>query len=486
MARKEAALTAIGLTQQFDGNYWGALTDTEAAALETARKDGGSIKPLTNCIITRLTAAGFCVAECHGIKHDADIHMVWSEAERREIPAYKTNHGHWVIKFAQGKGGTLDALAAAIGVEPQYVERPAKGRYAYDNMLSYLCHVKYPDKHQYNTDEVYTAIGTPYSHYVKERWVAWEKARGAVVKKRACEGIDDLEYKILTGQVTKSQIILTDELFEIYSRNRRRCEEALETYGERRAYKTLKALADGDFSMSVFFITGPAGVGKTHFTAKLVDNVIAESVKRFGDDARWRVCHSAATNPVDDYRGEEILVMDDVRGFSMTGSDWLKLLDPHYASPNSARYHNKTVACRTIIITSTKEPLEFFYYTRSVAGGRDCSEGMDQFLRRLAALVHVIPYREFDPRYAIETSVHDDTPHAEPLPWLSSTYGTPTVSLHTRFASQGEPDEVYDGATAMRLLTDQVMAAHGYDTLYERRAEQLAEHGITLQRPPKT
>lgn len=483
MARKEAALTAIGLTQQFDERYWGALTDSEAAALAAARMDGGSIKPWTDCIIARLTASGYQVAECHGIKHDADTQMVWSDTQRQEILTQKVTHGHWVIKFAPGKGGMVDALAAAIGVEPQYVERPKTGRYAYDNMLSYLCHVKYPEKHQYGPDEVYTAIGTPFRDYVRDRWASWEKGRGAAAKKRACEGIDDLEYKILTGQVTKSQIILTDELFEIYSRNRRRCEEALETYGERRAFKTLQAMANGEFSVSVFFVTGPAGVGKTHFTARLVENLIAESAKRFGADSQWRVCHSAATNPVDDYRGEEILVMDDVRGFSMTGSDWLKLLDPHYASPSSARYHNKTVACRTIIITSTKEPLEFFYYTRSVAGGRDCSEGMDQFLRRLAALVHVIPYREFDPRYAIANSVHDDTPHDEPLTWLSNAYGTPTVSLHTRFETEGEPDEVYDGDTAMRMLTDQVMAAHGYDTLYERRAEQLAEHGITLVKP---
>ena len=104
--------------------------------------------------------------------------------------------------------------------------------------------------------------------------------------------------------------------------------------------------------MTVFFITGQAGAGKTRFSKRFVDAIADYSEQGGGD--RWRICQTAATNPLDDYTGEEILFMDDVRGGSLSASDWLKLLDPYNISPGSARYHNKLPACRCIVITSSK------------------------------------------------------------------------------------------------------------------------------------
>ena len=86
--------------------------------------------------------------------------------------------------------------------------------------------------------------------------------------------------------------------------------------------------------------------------------------------------------------------MDDVRGSALSASDWLKLLDPYNASPASARYKNKTPACRAIVITSTKDPVEFFYYCKQMGGG-DRSEALDQFMRRIQMLTHVIKADDF-------------------------------------------------------------------------------------------
>ena len=102
------------------------------------------------------------------------------------------------------------------------------------------------------------------------------------------------------------------------------------------------------------------------------------------NEQTWSSVVTAGTNIFDEVNGEEILLLDDVRGDSLTASDWLKLLDPYNISPISARYHNKMGAARVIVITSTKHPLEFFFKTK----GNEI-EDLSQFIRRFDSLITI-------------------------------------------------------------------------------------------------
>lgn len=407
MARKSNDLRCCALTQQLDPAYW-AWGAAQPQPLDEAR--AGNVSPLLGQVVARLTAAAMAVTEAYAILHDEDDREVWSESECALVIERKALHVHMAIKFEDGKGGTTEKIAKAVGLEPQYIEKAGKGRYGWDNLLSYLIHAKDEDKHQYSPDAVVSINSKSYKVYAMEHRADWEKGRAAKTRAKAEESIDDLEAKILEGQVTKSQIILTDQYYAIYARYKRRCDDAFEIYGERRAYKTIQALQDGDFKLTVFFITGQAGAGKTRFSKRFVDAIADYSTRNGGD--RWRICQTAATNPLDDYTGEEILFMDDVRGGSLSASDWLKLLDPYNISPGSARYHNKVPACRCIVITSSKEPLEFFYYAKQIGGDR--SEALDQFMRRIQSTVRVIHADEFT-EYRIADSQRTE-PHMVPAP----------------------------------------------------------------------
>lgn len=410
MARKENDLTCFALTQQLEHEHW-AWGAAQPQPLDDAK--AGNVGPLLGQVVTRLQAAGMVVAEAHAIIHDQDDREVWSESECALVIERKALHVHMAVKFEAKKGGTLDKIAEAVGLAPQYIEKAGKGRYGWDNLMSYLVHAKDEDKHQYSPDAVQSYVtngAKPYKAYAMEHKADWEKGRAAKTRAKAEASIDDLEAKILEGQVTKSQIILTDQYYSIYARYKRRCDDAFEIYGERRAYKTIQALQDGDFKLTVFFITGQAGAGKTRFSKRFVDAIADYSAKGGGD--RWRICQTAATNPLDDYTGEEILFMDDVRGGSLSASDWLKLLDPYNISPGSARYHNKVPACRCIVITSSKEPLEFFYYAKQIGGDR--SEALDQFMRRIQSTVRVIHADEFT-EYRIADSQRTE-PRMVPAP----------------------------------------------------------------------
>ena len=214
----------------------------------------------------------------------------------------------------------------------------------------------------------------------------WLKGRAKVTKKRAEMGSDELEEAILKGEVTKSQVMLTDELFEIYSRDSVRLDRAFSIYGERKAYKAIAAMEQGKFKLTVIFVEGASRSGKSFFTDALVEEIIKRRKSVNKED--WSAMSTAASNPFDEYTGEEIIKMDDLRGVSMTASDWLKLLDPERPGTASARYKNKRVASRVIVVNSEKSPAEFFQNMKNSQS--QLSEAMDQFYARIMKLVRVI------------------------------------------------------------------------------------------------
>lgn len=400
VARKEAKLTVCEITQETNGRYFRNWTDAEKKLLET-----GTAEDIANILCGKLLMANCPVQECHCIIHDKDQREVWDELKKTYVIELKLRHFHCYCKFVQYNGipqsGTLAKIAAAVGVEPQYVGKAPPGRYGWDNMLSYAVHAKDADKYQYSPDEVATTglyedqpdgtkkpLFRTYREIYNERRKDWERGRVKKTAKRAVEGVDELEAMILAGQITKEQVLLTDDMYEVYARNKRRCEDAFDTYISRRIALTVRAMENGEFKLTVVFVTGKPGDGKSYFTDALVRRIQKDAKERLGQD--WTVCDTAATNPFDDYNGSEIFVMDDLRGFSLTASDWLKLMDPDRIGIGSARYHNKRIAARVIIINSEKSAVEFFYYVKSM-GNKDGSEAMDQFFRRI--LARVLVYR---------------------------------------------------------------------------------------------
>lgn len=398
--KREASLTCCMIALQFEDKYFPTWTSEELESVAMARE--GNIARMTNVMGQKLAEANIGFDSVYAITHNADVRNVWDDISSRYVKEEKPIHGHFLWHFIKGQGSpaTVSSIAEALGIEQNFVEKPKRGRMAYDNMLAYLVHAKDSNKAQYKVADVYSTgmskdgepLFRPYAEIYAERKEAWEKGRAVKKMASAREDIDHLEELILTGKVTKSQVVLTDEYYDVYSRNARRCEDAFRVYGERRAYKTLQALQDGEFKLTVIYIMGEPGAGKTRVAKEFVRRLIEWSAGAMPEP--FRCCQTAATNPMDEYNGEEILFMDDIRGSALSASDWLKLLDPYNASPSSARYKNKQPACRAVVITSTKEPVEFFYYCKQLGGG-DRSEALDQFMRRIQCLTKVFRADDF-------------------------------------------------------------------------------------------
>ena len=382
MNKKEANLTTIMLVQQLEPEFWETWQDT-STILEAKN---GNIKPLLETIVKRLSNDDIDVIECYGIIHDKDKRTVWNQEEMKNVIENKEPHIHILMKFK--KGASLNKLAIAIGVEPQYLEKLKSGRYGYDNALSYLGHYKSDDKFQYSPEEVVTLLGEDYKSVYSRRIDTWLKGKATKIAKETSLSIDWLISEILTGNITKNNILLTDEYYIIYGLYKRRINEALDTANEKKALKTILALDNKEFKKTIIFIEGKSGIGKTVFAKDTIK--IIKKLSFFYSKKMWESCITASTNAFDEYSSQEILLLDDIRGNSFSVSDWLKLLDPYSISPISARYHNKQAVAKLIIITSPHSPKNFFENVKD-----STYEDFDQFYRRLDL------YIKLDSRYLI-------------------------------------------------------------------------------------
>lgn len=330
-------------------------------------------------IIKKLKSSDIIVKEAYIIKHDKDKISTWNSNLMTNTVEDKAVHVHTLLKFE--KGISLNKIALAIEVEPQYLEKLKSGRYGYDNCLAYLVHAKDETKYQYRPEEVTTVLGEDYTSIYNRSIETWLKGRATKKAKETKLSIDWLCEQILEGKITKNNIMLTDDYYTIYGQYKRRINEALETAGERKSYRTIADLEEGKFKKTVIFISAKSGMGKTKLSKALIEIIQATAMK---NGLNWETCVTASTNAFDEYNGQEILFLDDIKGDSFTVSDWLKLLDPYTISPISARYHNKIGSARMIIITNTKLPVELFYFAKN-----NYNEDLGQFIRRIDLLVHI-------------------------------------------------------------------------------------------------
>ena len=431
MGRKDNNPTLIGLTQQLKPDLWTWASDPQDAAV----LDCDALS-LGNYLVDRLEQFGCKVESGYAIIHDKDELDQWNEATRQYDRIPKERHIHAVFKFVDRKSSaSLEQLADFLGVEPQYVEKPKAGRHSFDNMLAYLIHAKYKDKYQYQAEEVATLRGKEYMDIYAQQREVWAKGAAKIKTKNANESAEYLRDLILEGAVSKAQVMLTHDLYVVYSRHKRMMEDAFDTYGQRRAYQAAAKLDNSDFNTLVVFIWGESYSGKTYVAKHFYKQAIAMAQER---GQRWDFYRAATSNPLDDWQGQEIVFLDDLRGFAMEANDWLLLLDPENVSPASARYSNKQmVAPRLIILTATIPPDEYFFYTPKKG---NVDEALDQFIRRLAVQVNV-QYADGQRSYLVSSVGRLEKPvHAE----LGTGHYGRTVDLS--FGALGTINHSYEGA----------------------------------------
>lgn len=253
--------------------------------------------------------------------------------------------------------------------------------------VQYLIHMNDKSKKQYNWSEVRTNCEdmTPYMLQTENQQEM---------------SIMDIIDRIDKGHIREyNQFNIIPNV--IWSKHKTRIENALTHYRER-------IYMDKDRQITVVFVSGPAGVGKTTMA------------KMYCKSLDLSYCISSSSNdPMQDYKGEDVLILDDLRDDVFAFADFLKILDNHTKSTMKSRYHNKAFIGKVIIITSCK-PLSDWYYDVPAPDKK-------QLYRRIAEMHQLTKER-------ITTYAWDDKDKVYKL--VGSAPNTVTMSFEER-AEQG-------------------------------------------------
>ena len=236
----------------------------------------------------------------------------------------KSAHYHIFLQFKDMVD--FSVIAKAFGIETNYIKKIMAKNYA--QAIPYLIHANAPDKFQYNVEDVK-------ANFDYKKVIENYKNKTNDIKR-----IDIIKEQIESGIIREYNVndYVTMEEYAKYKTIIERCLE----------YQRAN-MAKKNITKEVIFITGEAGSGKTTFAKNWAKN---QNLSCF--------VSGSSNDPLDGYKGEDVLVLDDLRGSVFTLTDLLKILDNNTNTLVKSRYYNKVLNCKYIIITSVKEIDEFY------------------------------------------------------------------------------------------------------------------------------
>ena len=259
------------------------------------------------------------------ILHDKDTYTEEDEKRNNEHKKGTLKKAHYHIYLRLKDSTNIKYIASAFNVPENFVSR-VKGKWV-DAML-YATHRNAPEKYQYSDEEVVSNFDFTTVRDKEEK------------KKSDNKYLDTIIDKIDSGEIREYNLTKYISMKD-YIKFERQIKRAFE-------YRTQK-MKGIDRDMKCIYIQGVSGAGKTTYA------------KRIAEDKNMSYYISSGSNDVlDDYKGEDCIILDDLRPSCMGLSDLLKMLDNNTSSSVKSRFKNKVLECRLIIITTTL-PIETFF-----------------------------------------------------------------------------------------------------------------------------
>lgn len=246
------------------------------------------------------------------------------DKDKKEDESLKAPHFHIFLQF--NKTTDIITVAKAFEVDNTRVQKIMAKSYA--QAIPYLVHANAPDKFQYDVEEVKANFD-----YKK----AIENYKN---KTNGTKRLDEIKEQIENGIIREYNV--NDYVsMEEYAKYKTTIERCLEYQRANIAKKNIQK--------EVIFMTGEPGTCKTTFAKDWAKN---QGLSCF--------VSGSSNDPFDNYKGEDVVVLDDLRGSVFTLTDLLKILDNNTNTLVKSRYYNKVLNCQYIIITSVKEIDDFY------------------------------------------------------------------------------------------------------------------------------
>ena len=257
----------------------------------------------------------------------------------------KDTSPHYHIYLNFGNSGVDSKIVAQwFGLQESQVER-VKGRAT--DMLLYLTHgnESQKNKFQYSPSEVV-------ANFDFEEEIKKSKILGNFKEYSYAQQLEYIDSLPISEKKTAFNTL--KKLWEL------RCEVLM---------------LNPDRDIEVVFMCGKTGTGKT------------TNAKLFAKEQGYDVYVSSSSNdPLQDYRGQKCIIIDDARDTTFEFEDYLKLTDNNTASSVKSKYYNKVLMCNLIIITSS---VPLWLWFKNMMYEKSTMEDLKQFYRRISCYVEI-------------------------------------------------------------------------------------------------
>lgn len=249
----------------------------------------------------------------------------------------RDDHVHLLVRFKYPvHSSAIMARAVSIGLDSSCItENRIEKIKSWSGAVNYLTHRDETDKPYKHVYDVSCIVSNFDWELASEP--AHAKKKLAITPLREKEIID----RICSGEIKEYNIGEFVSTYEQVKLNRSIVS----------AFKIQNtAILKEERKMEVMFITGPSRVGKDTFAREWckqqkLDYFTTNNNEKF---------------PFDNYRGEPVIIWSDARDDVFKPHNLHQLLDNNFQSSQHARFYDRALNCRYMIITSMK-PLEAWY-----------------------------------------------------------------------------------------------------------------------------
>lgn len=284
------------------------------------------------------------------------------------------DHIHVVLKFDNPH--TVQSVAKLFKDNDQQVT-PWKGRI--NNAYSYLIHATADasNKHRYSVDEVTASF---------DYATRMTKIAEAVDFQDVDEALDMLANDIYTVDVLRKAIGI-----RAFAKKRKQIDDIQITKLEVKHQEWQKSFAGK--KMAVFWIWGLGGTGKTSLAHDMTQSM---DVAILG----------SANDYFQEYHGENVIIINDLRPDDLKWADLLRILDPFEHNKQAPRrYHNVPLNLELVIIATPFSPQTFYH--SSTVWNRQIDTYV-QLKRRLSQVIHLDEFNPYRSNQKVTINEIDD------------------------------------------------------------------------------